>query len=108
MEQNKNIFDLVKSDLLRAFKEGRREETRVLRLISSALHNKEIEKRKDPELKQGEFSNEDILQVLKKEIKQRQKAIELYERGKRPELAERERGEIEIIKRYLPKDDAQN
>lgn len=98
------IYKKIKEDLLRALKSGNIENLRVLRLLSSALHNKEIEKRRTSNLqpKEEELSHEEAIQVLKKEIKQRLKAIELYERGKRPELAEREKGEIEIIKHYLP------
>jgi uncharacterized protein YqeY len=79
-----------------------RDERRVstLRLINAALQNADIEA-------QGRgkqvLSDEEILALLQKLIKQRQEAVELYDKAGRSELAARERGEIEIISGYLPK-----
>ena len=42
------------------------------------------------------------MKLVSSEIKKRKDAIALYEQGKRPELAEREKKEIEILKKYLP------
>jgi uncharacterized protein len=79
-----------------------RDERRVstLRLVNAALKNADIEA-------QGKgkhaLSDEELLGLLQKLIKQRQEAIELYDKAGRTELADRERGEIEIITAYLPK-----
>jgi len=79
-----------------------RDERRVstLRLVNAALKNADIEA-------QGKgkhaLSDEELLGLLQKLIKQRQEAIELYDKAGRTELADRERGEIEIITTYLPK-----
>ena len=79
-----------------------RDERRVstLRLVNAALKNADIEA-------QGKgkhaLSDEELLGLLQKLIKQRQEAIELYDKAGRTELADRERGEIEIITSYLPK-----
>jgi uncharacterized protein YqeY len=79
-----------------------RDERRVstLRLINAALKNADIEAqgRGKPSL-----PDEEILGLLQKLIKQRQEAVELYDKAGRTELAARERGEIEIISAYLPK-----
>jgi len=79
-----------------------RDERRVstLRLINAALQNADIEAqgRAKPVL-----SDEEILALLQKLIKQRQEAAELYEKAGRAELAAREREEIEIVSAYLPK-----
>ena len=79
-----------------------RDERRVstLRLINAALLNADVEAqgRAKPVL-----SDEEILALLQKLIKQRQEAAELYEKAGRAELAAREREEIEIISAYLPK-----
>jgi uncharacterized protein YqeY len=78
-----------------------RDERRVstLRLINAALQNADLEA-------QGRgksvLSDEEIRGLLQKLIKQRQEAVELYDKGGRAELAARERGEIEIISAYLP------
>jgi uncharacterized protein YqeY len=79
-----------------------RDERRVstLRLINAALKNADIEAqgRGKPVL-----SDEEILALLPKLIKQRQEAVELYDKAGRAELAAGERTEIEIISAYLPK-----
>src|SRR6266480_2808790 len=79
-----------------------RDERRVstLRLINAALKNADFEAqgRAKPVL-----SDEEILALLQKLIKQRQEAVELYDKAGRAELAAREREEIEIISAYLPK-----
>ena len=79
-----------------------REEHRVstLRLVNAALKNADLEA-------QGRgknvLSDEEILALLQKLIKQRQEAAELYDKAGRRELAAGERGEVEIISAYLPK-----
>ena len=71
----------------------------TLRLVQAAIKNTDIEARtagKPP------LSDDDLLGLLQKLIKQRQDAIELYDKGGRAELAKKERDEIEIIKGFLP------
>ena len=72
-----------------------RDERRVstLRLVNAALKNADIEAQGKG--KQA-LSDEELLGLLQKQIKQRQEAIELYDKAGRTELADRERGEIEI------------
>jgi uncharacterized protein YqeY len=79
-----------------------RDERRVstLRLINAALQNADIEAQGRGK---SALSDEEILGLLQKLIKQRQEAVELYDKAGRAELAARERGEIEIISAYLPK-----
>ena len=78
-----------------------RDERRVstLRLINAALQNADIEAqgRAQPVL-----SDEEILALLQKLIKQREEAAGLYDKAGRAELAAREREEIEIVSAYLP------
>jgi uncharacterized protein YqeY len=72
----------------------------TLRMVNSALKNADIEARgqgKPP------LSDEDILGLLQKMIKQRQESVELYDKGGRAELADQERAEIAVISAYLPK-----
>lgn len=67
----------------------------VLRLLLAALNNEKITQLR-------ELSEAEIIAIFQKEVKERRKAIELYNRGKRPELAKKEEQEIQIIKEYLP------
>jgi uncharacterized protein YqeY len=79
-----------------------REERRVstLRLVNSVIKNADIEARGAGK---GPLSDDELLSLLQKMIKQREDSIALYEKGGRPELAAQEQGEIDIIAGYLPK-----
>jgi uncharacterized protein YqeY len=71
----------------------------TLRMVNSTIKNADIEARGQgkPPLSDG-----DLLGVLQKMIKQRQESVELYNKGGRAELAAQERGEMEIIRTFLP------
>ncbi|WP_458759983.1 GatB/YqeY domain-containing protein [Afipia sp. TerB] len=72
----------------------------TLRMINSSIKNADIDARgqgKQP------LSDDDILGLLQKMIKQRQESVELYDKGGRAELAAQERAEIAVISAYLPK-----
>jgi uncharacterized protein YqeY len=72
----------------------------TLRLCNAAIKNADIEARGAGK---AQLSDDDLLGVLQKMIKQRQESVELYEKGGRKELADQERGEIAIITGFLPK-----
>ena len=72
----------------------------TLRMVNSTIKNADIEARGNGK---PQLSDADLLGVLQKMIKQRQEAVELYDKGGRPELAEQERQEIAVISAYLPK-----
>lgn len=93
---NQEIFD----DLKTAMKSGNTETTGVLRMVISALRNKSIEKRS-----QGsgeELSDQEVIALLQKEVKKRQEAADIYKKGNRLDLAEKEGKEVIVIKKYLP------
>ena len=71
----------------------------TVRLILARLKEKDIEAR--PKL--DRIDDAAIQQMLQQMIKQRRESIELYEKGNRPELAAKEKGEIAIIERFLPR-----
>jgi uncharacterized protein YqeY len=83
------------SDLVRSMKGKDRLKTGVLRMMKTAMKNREIEKRAD-------LTDEEVYQTLKTLVKQRKEAIEQYRAGGRHELAEKEQQEIEILEDYLP------
>ncbi len=72
----------------------------TVRLILARLKERDIEAR--PKGNAEGIADPDIQQMMQGMIKQRRESIELYEKGGRPELAEKERGEIAIIERFLP------
>src|SRR3954471_6556042 len=93
------LRDEINSALKEAMKAGEARRVSTLRLVNSTIKNAEIEARG-----QGKtLSDDDLLGLLQKMIKQRQESAELYDKGGRPELAAQEREEIEIISSYLPK-----
>ena len=67
----------------------------VLGTVLSDVKNKRIELRRDP-------TDEDVVDVLRKGIKRRRESIDMYDKGNRPELAAKERSELEVLERYLP------
>src|SRR5579872_3948894 len=95
---------MLRDDINTALKEAMkaRDERRVstLRLVNSALKNADIEARGRGAPPLGDDELRGLLQKL---IKQRQDAIELYDKGGRAELAAQEREEIAIISAYLPR-----
>ena len=94
------LRDDINNALKDAMKAGEARRVSTLRLINASLKNADIEARG-----QGKpaLTDEDVLGVLQKMIKQRHESAELYDKGGRPELAAQEREEITIISQYLPR-----
>jgi len=90
--------DKLKEDLKIAMKAGERQKVDALRLINAALKDKDIEAR----VSGGAVSDTDVLAVLQKMIKSRQESLEIYQKNNRPDLAEKEQSEINVITSYLP------
>jgi uncharacterized protein len=93
------LRDEINSALKDAMKARDQRRVSTLRLVSAAIKNADIEAEMHarPLLVDGE-----LLALLAKMIKQRQESVEIYDKAGRKELADRERGEIEIISAYLP------
>lgn len=82
-------------DLKAAMKSSDSLKTSVLRMVKAAIKNKQVEKRK-------ELSDEEIISVLSTLTKQRRESIDLFSKGGREELAEKERQELAMLQLYLP------
>jgi uncharacterized protein len=94
------IRDEIKAALVTAMKSGDKAGTQTLRLVSSAIKNRDIE------LRTSDKAPEDYLlvtEVLQKMIKQRRESVEMYRKGAREELAAAEEAEIAVIERFLPR-----
>lgn len=97
------LREKIKQDLNEAIKKKEELALSVLRLLSASILNKEKEKRyKSGEAKDAPLTDEEIIDVISSETKKRKEAAELYERGGRLELAEKEKKEMEILRKYLP------
>ncbi len=90
----KQIFE----DLKTAMKSGETEKRDVLRMLDSMIKNTEIELKKREE----GLSDEEVLTVIGKAVKQRKDAMAQFAEGGRPELAEKEASEVDILMAYLP------
>ena len=82
-------------DFREALKSGDRLKTSVLRLLSSLIKNREIEKR-------GELDDQEIIQAVIASCKLRKEAIEQYVKGGRDDLAAKEAAELKLLELYLP------
>jgi uncharacterized protein YqeY len=95
--------DMLRESINDAMKNAMKSQDKLrlstLRLVNAAIKNADIEARTGGK---GPLSDDDVLGLLQKMIKQRQESVELYDKGGRKELADQERGEIEIIKGFLP------
>jgi len=93
---NASIAARVDQDIIAAMKARDGERTTALRMVKTALKNKEIEKR-------APLDESESLQILTTLIKQRRDSIEQFTKGNRPELAAKEAAEIVLIEAYMPK-----
>ena len=85
-------------DLKSAMKSGDTAKRDTLRMLDSMIKNFEIEKKK----KEEGLNDEEVCQVIARAIKQRKDSASQYASGGRPELAEKENKEIEILSAYMP------
>ena len=93
------IRDDIKAALVSAMKGGDKEGTATIRLIQSAIKNRDIELRTAA---QAPDDDQLVTEVLQKMIKQRRESVDLYRKGNREELAAKEEAEIAVIERFLP------
>ncbi len=91
------IKQTIQADQIAAMKAHDTEKLQTLRYILAQIKNKEIEKRED-------LTNEEIVDVLRKENKKLQEAAESFKQGGRNDLAEENAKQAEIISDYLPKE----
>ena len=92
--------DMFNAALKDAIKAGDKRRVATLRLITAAVKDRDIAARSEGK---DAVSDQEILQILAKMIKQRQESIATYEEAGRLELAAQEREEMEIIQSFLPK-----
>jgi len=90
------LKERLKEDMKAAMKAKDKERLSVIRMLQSLIKNAEIDKR-------GELTDEEIVSLLMKYAKQRRESIELYEKGGRQDLVEKEKRELQIVESYLPK-----
>src|SRR5580658_1444442 len=89
------IGEKIQTDIIVAMKAKDEHRLTTLRMVKSALRNKEIDKREA-------LTDAEETQILTTLIKQRKESVESFTKGGRPELAAKEQAEIGMIEGYLP------
>jgi len=90
-----NLRDKIKNDLKDAMKSGDNVTRDVLRMLNSDIKNVEIDLKK-------ELADDDVVKIIKRNIKSRRDSIEQYKKGNREDLAVQEEKELKILEKYMP------
>jgi uncharacterized protein YqeY len=90
-----DLMARLQADLNASRKAQDKPATLLLGTLVSEIKNRRIELKRDP-------SDAEVVEVLRKSIKRRRESVEMYEKGGRTDLAEKERSEAEAIEKYLP------
>ncbi|MFH0803642.1 MAG: GatB/YqeY domain-containing protein [Candidatus Tagabacteria bacterium] len=93
-----DLINKIKGDLKEAMRAAQTTRISTIRMLLSAVHNKEIELGK----KETGLTDEEVMDVIRSESKKRRDAIEGFEKGGRPESAQQEKDELAILESYLP------
>lgn len=92
------IKEQIKNDIKEAMKTKNELGLSVLRMVTAAISSEEINKGK----KEIGLNDEEVLEVLSREVKKRKDSVSQYEGAGRVELAEKEKKEVEILMEYMP------
>lgn len=90
-----DLISRLSEDQKAAMKSGDQPRVALLRLLRTRIKEAEVEKR-------SKLSDEEVYKIIQSEVRRRQEAIELFEKGGRGDLATREKSEIAILESYLP------
>lgn len=93
------LYEKINSDLKNAMKTKSEAELSVLRMLATAVRNKKI-------MEYGasgqDLSDDEVIPIIKTEVKKRNESIRLFKEGGRDDLAQNEESELEYLERYLP------
>lgn len=89
----------LNEDVKTALRAGASLKVSTLRMVLAAIHNREIEKRSKS---REALTDEEIIDVLRREVKKRKEAIEIYGSAGRTDLKDKEEAELKVIEFYLP------
>jgi uncharacterized protein YqeY len=102
-ETTSALEDRLRADIKDAQRARDQQRIDTLRIALGAFHNEEIARTDRAHKLHGQpLTEEDRYALIEKQIKQRNEAAQLYRQGGRPELAEKEEREAEILRPYLP------
>lgn len=92
------MLEKIKNDLNQALKDKDEIKVSVLRMLVSEIHNKQISNKSD------EISDDEIIKVIRQQVKKIKESIEAYKQGKRDDLVKKESQELDILNKYLPQE----
>jgi uncharacterized protein YqeY len=90
-----SLKDRIVTDMTAAMKAQDAPRLSTLRMVKAAIQNREIDKG-------APLMDEELTKLFQSLVKQRRDSVEQYDKGNRPELADKERAEIKVIEEYLP------
>jgi len=90
-----SLKEQIPNDIKNALRNKSTVELSVLRMLQSAIRNKEIDNKE-------KLSDEQVIEVVSSEVKKRRDAASEFERVNRPDAAQKEKEEIEILLKYMP------
>lgn len=91
-----SLYERIESDARAALKEGKTAKLSVLRMLISAIKVFELEKRS------GKVEEQEVLEIIHGQIKQRKESIEQFKKGNRLDLADKETEELGVLEAYMP------
>ncbi|WP_461209387.1 GatB/YqeY domain-containing protein [Desulfocurvus sp. DL9XJH121] len=89
------LLKTIESDFITAYKAGREVEVGVLRMLKTAVKNRQVELGAEPD-------DAEVLDLVGKQLKQRRESIEQFRAANREDLASKEEAEVEFLARYMP------
>jgi len=90
-----SLREQINSDMTVAMKAKDAARTSTLRMLKAAIVNRQIEKG-------GDLDEEELMKLLRSQVKQRRDSVEHYQKGGRQDLVDKEMAEIAVIESYLP------
>jgi len=95
MSKQLSLEEVIFNDMKKALKENEKLKLSTLRLIRAAIKNAEISKK-------DKLTKDEVIGIVANNLKKLEESLDIFTKGQRPELAEKAKKEIEIVKKYLP------
>ena len=95
MSKQLSLEEIIFNDMKKALKENEKLKLSTLRLIRAAIKNAEISKRE-------KLTEDEVIGIVNNNLKKLEESLDMFTKAQRPELAEKAKKEIEIVKKYLP------
>jgi len=95
MSKQLSLEEIIFNDMKKALKENEKLKLSTLRLIRAAIKNAEISKK-------DKLTEDEVIGIVANNLKKLEESLDIFTKGQRPELADKAKKEIEIVKKYLP------